>query len=196
MGLHGGLGHEEPRCDLCIGQPLGHGHEHLPLTVGQRRHRREHLSSARSPATSSRCACSSSKRRVMRGDTTASPHATMRIARHQLARRHIFEKEPAGAGPQRSEGVGVEVERREDQHPHGGITGHDASCRLDPVDHRHTDVHEQRRPGSHLDARAIASSPSPASPTTSMSGSWSGSCESRDAAAPGRRRGAPGSVTS
>jgi hypothetical protein len=62
----------------------------------------------------------------------------------ELLGRHVLEQEAARAGSQRLVDVLVEVERREHQHPHGRVAaelGHPPR-RLDPVELRHADVHQ------------------------------------------------------
>ena len=60
----------------------------------------------------------------------------------QLLGRLVLEDEAARACSQRLVDVLVEVERREDQHPRGAIGREDAPRRLEPVELRHADVHE------------------------------------------------------
>ena len=87
---------------------------------------------------------------------------------HQLGRRGVLEQEAAGAGAQRGEGVLVQVERGQDEHLGRAGAGHDPPGRLDAVQpgiRTSISTTSGRRP-RQLDRPP----PSPASPTTSMSG--------------------------
>ncbi len=80
----------------------------------------------------------------MRGDTTASPRATVRMAEASSAGGTSFNKKPLAPARSALEGVLVEVEGREDQDA-GPVTRRrlrDGPRRLDPVEHRHAHVHQ------------------------------------------------------
>ena len=64
--------------------------------------------------------------------------------RGQLGRRHVLEQEAAGAGPEGPEGVLVEIEGGQDEHPGvpGGLRFGDGPSGRDPVEHGHAHVHE------------------------------------------------------
>ena len=59
-----------------------------------------------------------------------------------LLRRRVLQHEPARARSQRVEDVRVESEGRQDQDARGGLGADDPPGRLDPVEHRHADVHQ------------------------------------------------------
>ncbi len=54
----------------------------------------------------------------------------------------VFEEEAAGAGDERVKHVLVEVEGREHQHPWGSRHGEELPGGLEPVHHRHADIHQ------------------------------------------------------
>jgi hypothetical protein len=60
----------------------------------------------------------------------------------QVVGSSVLEQEATGSGPERGEGVLVEVERGEHDDPRAQTAGHEASGRLDAVESRHSDVHE------------------------------------------------------
>ena len=62
--------------------------------------------------------------------------------RDQLLGRVVLEHEAAGAGAERLVDVLVEVEGREDEDPRGRVGGEDAPGRLEAVELRHADVHQ------------------------------------------------------
>ncbi len=62
--------------------------------------------------------------------------------RDQLFGGIVLEDQPARAGPERLVDVLVEIEGREDEDACEFVGGQDPSGRLDPVEHGHTDVHQ------------------------------------------------------
>ena len=123
------------------------------------------------------------QQRVAGGD---HPHGA-----HQLLRRDVLGDEAAGAGAQRLDDVLVEAERRQHQH---AMVGQPLD-RLDPVEVRHPDVHQDHVRAQSRARRSTASSrrrprrrpPSRRSPRARRG--------SRRASAAGRRRSAGGACT-
>ncbi len=96
------------------------------------------------PARSGRATNSATRRRVTPGESSDSPSGDHAHRPDELLRFGVLHEEAARARPQRLEDVLVDLERREDQHPHRGVglVGDDPAGGLDPVELRHADVHE------------------------------------------------------
>jgi hypothetical protein len=62
----------------------------------------------------------------------------------QLGRRSRLEQEARGAGPEGVHHVVVEVKGRQHQHAGGAELRNQPPRRLDPVEHRHPDVHQDQ----------------------------------------------------
>ena len=108
--------------------------------------------------------------------------------RRQLGGRHVLEQEAAGPEAQGGEGVLVEVEGGQDEHPRRGGLGHHPPGGLDPVHPRHPHVH-QDHVGPQLGGQPRP--PPPRRPPRRPPGgppAPRGSCGTRCGAAPGRRR--------
>ena len=56
--------------------------------------------------------------------------------------RRVFEHEAAGTGAKRVVDIVVESERRQDENTRARLSRHDATGRLDPVEHGHAYVHQ------------------------------------------------------
>ena len=76
------------------------------------------------------------------GESSASPAATVRIAAISCSGGSSLSTKPLAPARERLVDVLVEVERREDQDPRGGVGGEDAPGRLEPVELGHADVHQ------------------------------------------------------
>src|SRR5512132_243054 len=133
--LHGRLRDVEPPRDLRVRRSLGHQQEHLALALrqivecsgGRRRLRPARELTDQPPGDRWR------QKGIAGGD---DPYR-----RHQLLRRSVLQKEPAGAGAERIVNVLVEIERREDQDLGGPVLGGDPTRRLDAVHRGHPHVH-------------------------------------------------------
>ena len=88
---------------------------------------------------------------------------------HEVFARGVFEEEATGPGAEGGVDIVVGVEGCKHQDPAIGL-GEDDASGCEPVHVGHADVHEDNG-GERLRASRTASSPSPASPTTLMSGS-------------------------
>ena len=132
VGLDGRLGDVEALGDLGVGEAVGDGEQDLALALGQAGQRRvlgrpdAAIRSAAGPAVADRSGSGvgvlleQAPGDARRHDGVTAGHRA--DGGDELGRRHVLEQEPAGAGPQRAEGVLVEVERGEDEHP-GAIAG-------------------------------------------------------------------------
>ena len=190
MGLHRRLREHEPRSAIsALERPLGHLQQHLALAVG------EPVQPGIRPRAAGRGSSAGERveqPRVTLGATTASPAATARIAGQQLLRRHVLEQEPARAGPQRRVDVLVEVERGQHEHPRGRAGGDDPPGRLDPVQPGiRTSISTtsgSQRGGHRHRLRAVAGLADHLEVRLGLEHH----AGTRGAAAPGRRRAAPG----
>ena len=162
VGLHRRLGQEQLGRDLRVVAAAPDRDEHLAFAVGQRRSARARWSGrgAAPPVRSSSC-------RVTRGDRSASPAATVRTAWTSSAGRASLSRKPLAPARSAREGVLVEVEGGEDEHPRPGAEATIAgSPRGRPS--RACGRPSGPRPGE-CGGAATASRPFAASPTTLMS---------------------------
>src|SRR3954447_13369640 len=131
--LHGGGGDDKPLCDLRICEARADEAQDLELAraeVEARRRARTFLDVVRDkPREHSRC-----EHGVARGSGAD--------CFDELFPSHVLEQERARAGAQGVVDVLVEIERRQDDDARVQTCGDDAPRRLDPVDLRHPDVHE------------------------------------------------------
>ena len=162
-------------------------HEHLALAIGelvQRRGRRRRIRAAwRTPrsAAASPTARAARRRPRRRGPPRPAPPAagpsTGTRSRPRAAPRYTYSS--------RSNVVRISTRA-------GGSPAVEPPRRLDAVHRRHPHVHHARRRAAAVANCRIASSPSIASPTTSMSSSASRIMRNPPRIAPGRRRSARG----
>lgn len=75
-----------------------------------------------------------------------------------LVRRGVLEQVAAGAGLERAEDPRAVRERRQHEHGRGGMLGRDAAGRLDAVDARHVEIHQDdvRRTAAAVGDRLLA----------------------------------------
>ena len=170
MGLHAARRQVHLDRDVGVGQTPGRELEHGQLARGdrgQRRVRRRRRDGQQRPTAEVQEAPGH------RGREQRLPVGDQAHRADQLLGRAVLHEEAAGPGPQRPDDVLVEVERghtstraaarRQGQDPPGG---------LDAVHDRHAHVHDDDSGRSRWVSRTV-SAPSPASPTTVMSGSAS-----------------------
>ena len=91
-----------------------------------------------------RAAKSSTSRRVIDGESRASPPWTTRIASSEPFARGVLEQEAGRSGAQRAEDVLVEVERGQHEHARPRLDAGGGQTRrgLDAVHAGHADVHQ------------------------------------------------------
>ena len=169
VGLHRRLAEVQRRGDLAVRQAPGHEHEHLALALGElRRGRRLGVGAGGAWAANS-----SMSRRVTDGASRASPAATTRTASTRSSAGVSLSRKPlaparSAANTYSSRSKVVRISTRG-----GSGCGGDAGGGLDAVEARACGCPSGRRRAGPASASSIASSPSAASPTTSMSGSAS-----------------------
>ncbi len=141
MGLHRRLAEVQRGGDLGVRQAPRHVDQHLALALGELLEpgRRTARRRAVGPADEVGDEPAGDRRRQERLAGGDDPHGG-----DQLLGRRVLEQEPAGTCPQRVVDVLVEVEGGEHQHLRGllRLGPGQAPGRLDPVEVRHADVHE------------------------------------------------------
>ena len=187
MRLHRRRGEEQRRGDLGVGQPAGHGAQHVPLPVGERA---EHGAGVVRAARARRPRPAGGARV---GANSSSPAATARTAATSSLGRRVLDQEAGRAGAQRLVDVPVEVERGQHEHPRpaGSPAAGAGSPRCRPCPacgrpcRRRRAARDGRPPAPRRRRRPR--------PRRSCRPAGRGSSGTRRGPAPGRRRGRPGS---
>src|SRR6476661_781397 len=137
--FRGGRAEVEPFGDLGVRPAPGDQREHLALAGGQ------HVQRGRRRPVAVRAADE------LADELAGHARGEQRVARRhdpdpgqQVAGRGVLEQEPAGARPERSVDVFVQVEGGQDEHPDvlGLLGPADYPGRFQPVQMRHPDVHQ------------------------------------------------------